>query len=117
MIAAQAASEITPIQKIAARSESRSVGLLSDAAVASEVEISACGSLAIFGDFLPTAPECGRSRRKDRPPLDPVRGGTSPGRFTLMQIWPLQIVFTAGIMGSPTIPTPFNVGRIAGRPE
>ena len=61
MIAAQAASEITPIQKIAARRESRSVCLLSGAAAASEVEIRACGSLAFFGDFLPTAPECGRS--------------------------------------------------------
>jgi hypothetical protein len=61
MIADQPASDSTPIQKIAARSESRSVRLLSDAAVASDVEISACGSLAIFGDFLPTAPECGRS--------------------------------------------------------
>ena len=48
MIADQPASENTPIQKIAARSESRSVRLLSGAAVASEVEISACGSLAIF---------------------------------------------------------------------
>ena len=53
MIAAQAASEITPIQKIAARGESRSVRLLSGAAAASEVEIKACGSLTIFGDFLP----------------------------------------------------------------
>jgi hypothetical protein len=34
---------------------------LSGAAVASEVEIRACGSLAILGDFLPTAPECDRS--------------------------------------------------------
>jgi hypothetical protein len=60
MIAAQTASEITPIQKIAARSESRSVRLLSGAALTSEVEINPCGSLAIFGDFLPTPPECGR---------------------------------------------------------
>ena len=61
MIADQPASESTPIQKIAARSESRSVRLLSGAAAASEVEIRACGSLTIFGDLLPTAPECGRS--------------------------------------------------------
>jgi hypothetical protein len=61
MIADQPASESMPIQKIAARSESRSVHLLSDAAVAREVEISACGSLAISGGFLPIAPECGRS--------------------------------------------------------
>jgi hypothetical protein len=83
MIADQPASESRPIQKIAARRESRSVRLLSGAAVASGVEVSACGSLAIFGDFLPTAPECGRSCCEDRPPVAPVRGGASPGSADL----------------------------------
>lgn len=60
MIAVQAASDSTPIQKIAARGESRSVRLLSRAAVG-DAEISKWGALAILSDFLPIAPLCGRS--------------------------------------------------------
>jgi hypothetical protein len=47
MITAQAASDSTPIHNIAARSESRSVRRVSGAAVATDVEISACDSIAI----------------------------------------------------------------------
>jgi hypothetical protein len=48
MIAAQAASESTPIHKIAARCESRSACLLSGVAAANDVEISSYGSLGIL---------------------------------------------------------------------
>ena len=47
MTTVQPASESTKIQKIAARGDNRSARLLSDAAVATDVEISACGSLGI----------------------------------------------------------------------
>jgi hypothetical protein len=81
MIIAQAASESTPIEKNAARSESRSVRLLSGAVVANELEISARCSLAIFDDFLPSAPPAVPVREEDHRvgcpsmrtrPLEPV---------------------------------------------
>jgi hypothetical protein len=60
MTTAQATTDSTPIQKIAARGESRSVRLPSDAAVI-DLQISACGSLGIFYDFLAVTPQRGRS--------------------------------------------------------
>jgi hypothetical protein len=57
MTTVQAASESTPIQKIAARGDSRSARLLSDAAVATDVEISACGCLGIVRSFPATTAE------------------------------------------------------------
>ena len=48
MIPAQAASDSTPIEKTAARGESRSVRRLSPTKVASGVDISTRGSLGIL---------------------------------------------------------------------
>jgi hypothetical protein len=80
MMTAQAASESTPIEKIAARSESRSVPLLSGIGIATGVEISACGSLgivrslpAVMRPVLMQGPAAG----------GPGAGGGSPGRLTV----------------------------------
>jgi hypothetical protein len=48
MIPAQAASDSTPIEKIAVRGESRSVRRLSYARAATAVDINTCGSLGIL---------------------------------------------------------------------
>ena len=71
MIAAQPASESTPIPKIAARSESRSACLLSGVAAANDVEISSCGSLGIL-----SVTSCKLNRNAAGPD---ARTGSGPG--------------------------------------
>src|SRR5438094_5963749 len=82
MTAAQPPSERTPIQKIAARIESRSARLRSGTRVASGVEISACGSLGIVrllpADSTEMRPVLGQGPAAG----EPGAGGGSPGRLT-----------------------------------
>lgn len=55
MISAQQASESTPIQKIAARGDTRSVPGIAGTGVVSKVEISGYGSVGIVDCFLAPA--------------------------------------------------------------
>jgi hypothetical protein len=82
MITAQAASESTPLQKIATGGESRSVRLLSGAAVATAVKISAYGSLGVFRS-LPANCTATRAVLMQGPAArGPGTGEGSPGRLT-----------------------------------
>jgi hypothetical protein len=117
MITAQAASESTPTQKIATRGESRSVRLLSGAAVATAVKISAYGSLGIFRS-LPANCTGTRPVLMQGPAAGgPGAGGGSPGRLTLDVDLAVTNRHRGWENGSPDDRDVLNIGWIARRPE
>src|ERR1700730_15166072 len=81
MITVQPPSERTPMQKIAPRSESLSMCLLSDT-VPTGVEISACDSLCIIRSVPAGCTVMGPVLMLGSAAGGPGAGATSPGRLT-----------------------------------